>query len=415
MESPKKIKKIYWISRDRERMEVSWGILGCASIARKNVRALQLAKNCRIKAVASRNMEKASKFCTDLHLDLKRVKICCYEDLISDTSVTAVYIPLPTSLHVDWVIKAANSKKHVLIEKPVALMASDLLQMIEACENNGVLLMDGTMFMHHQRTKELVDHLADPLYIGSTQHLKSAFCFNGGANFLETNIRCKADQDRLGCLGDLGHYCIRFSLLATALNTAPVLESTSTPGCYSSLTFQSPISVNATCHKWLGDELGSVPLHCEARVVFASGSTLSFECSFLHPFQQDMNVALKSGNEEIGDSIIKMDDFVIPNNPQSASFHITSYPVSGSLIDLHTRVVTSKSSDEVTRCCQEACMFENFSNLVLQIDACDGKEEWSLQIRNQVVFWRDIILRTQHIQDLCYLSMKNGTQINLEQ
>ena len=36
-----------------------------------------------------------------------------------------------------WVLKAANAKKHVLCEKPVAPNAADALEMIQACRKNG--------------------------------------------------------------------------------------------------------------------------------------------------------------------------------------------------------------------------------------------------------------------------------------
>ena len=40
-------------------------------------------------------------------------------------------------MRMQWVLKAANLKKHVLCEKPVAANASDALEMIRACIKNG--------------------------------------------------------------------------------------------------------------------------------------------------------------------------------------------------------------------------------------------------------------------------------------
>jgi len=45
----------------------------------------------------------------------------------------AVYVPLPTSLHAEWVAKAAAARRHVLLEKPVARNADELLGMLQAC------------------------------------------------------------------------------------------------------------------------------------------------------------------------------------------------------------------------------------------------------------------------------------------
>lgn len=72
----------------------------------------------------------------------------------------AVYIPLPTSLHVRWAVAAANKKKHVLVEKPAALDVAELDLILEACEANGVQFMDGCMWLHHPRTSNM-EHLLD--------------------------------------------------------------------------------------------------------------------------------------------------------------------------------------------------------------------------------------------------------------
>ena len=92
-----------------------WGILGAASIARKNVRAMHLADNATPLAIASRTFEKAAAFAAEHGLDRAHGS---YEALLEDPDVDAVYVPLPTTLHREWTIRAAEAGKHVLCEKP---------------------------------------------------------------------------------------------------------------------------------------------------------------------------------------------------------------------------------------------------------------------------------------------------------
>ena len=41
-----------------------------------------------------------------------------YQALVDDTSIDAVYIPLPNGLHFEWALKSLQAGKHVLLEKP---------------------------------------------------------------------------------------------------------------------------------------------------------------------------------------------------------------------------------------------------------------------------------------------------------
>ncbi|KAF5192302.1 Oxidoreductase, partial [Thalictrum thalictroides] len=137
------------------------GILGCADIARKVSRAIALSPNTTIHAIGSRSIEKAKRYASDNNYPSTAKIYGSYEQVLDDPDVDAVYVPLPTSLHVEWVLLAAQKKKHVLLEKPVALNTSEFDQIIEACESNGVQFMDGTMWMHHPRTEKMREFLDD--------------------------------------------------------------------------------------------------------------------------------------------------------------------------------------------------------------------------------------------------------------
>lgn len=80
-------------------MEVRIGIIGCANIARKNIRAMKLSRNCKLIAIASRSFKRALLFAQENDLDDSVKVYGNYDDLLNDNDVDAIYLPLPTSEH----------------------------------------------------------------------------------------------------------------------------------------------------------------------------------------------------------------------------------------------------------------------------------------------------------------------------
>ncbi|XAR62220.1 D-xylose 1-dehydrogenase (NADP(+)) [Bertholletia excelsa] len=193
---------------------VRFGILGCASIARKVSRAIRLAPNAMLQAIGSRSAEKAARFAAENGFPATAKAYGSYEAVLDDPMVDAVYVPLPTSLHLKWAVLAAEKKKHLLLEKPVALSAAELDKILAACEANGVQYMDATMWMHHPRTPKMKEFLSDPNRFGELKMVHAVFSYNLGPQCLQSDIRVKPDLDALGALGDTGWYCIRAILWA---------------------------------------------------------------------------------------------------------------------------------------------------------------------------------------------------------
>src|SRR5208283_3925851 len=109
-------------------------------------------------------------------------------------------------------IRAAVAGKHVLSEKPVAANAGDVREILAACQRNGVQFMDGVMFMHSRRMDCIRDVLSDSQSIGQIRRIASHFSFGAPPEFFQSNIRLHNELEPLGCLGDLGWYCVRFTL-----------------------------------------------------------------------------------------------------------------------------------------------------------------------------------------------------------
>jgi len=133
-----------------------------------------------------------------------------YEDLLADKNVDAIYCPLPTALHSEWAPKIAAAGKGMLVEKPVALSTLEYKAIAEEFRSRSLPLMDGVMFMHHERMgaiKQIMEAAAGSGGLaGGATRISSGFSFPAGDEFLRSNIRTDPDLDALGALGDLGWY-----------------------------------------------------------------------------------------------------------------------------------------------------------------------------------------------------------------
>ncbi|GKA51816.1 uncharacterized oxidoreductase-like protein, partial [Tanacetum coccineum] len=138
---------------------IRFGILGCANIARKVSRAMLLSL--RHNSAKHPILDKATAFALENHFPESAKVYGSYDAVLDDPDVDAVYVPLPTSLHLQWAVMAAEKKKHILLEKPVVLNIRELDTILEACESNRVQFMDATMWMHHPRTTKMKDILYD--------------------------------------------------------------------------------------------------------------------------------------------------------------------------------------------------------------------------------------------------------------
>lgn len=65
------------------------------------------------------------------------------EELAADSAVEAIYVASPHQFHAAQTRVAAASKKHVLVEKPMALSMAECDDMVEACRSAGVHLIVG--------------------------------------------------------------------------------------------------------------------------------------------------------------------------------------------------------------------------------------------------------------------------------
>ena len=176
-----------------------FGILSTAKIGRELVvPAIQDAENCVVTAIASRNLSKARDMADRFSVPHA---FGSYEEMLASDFIDAVYIPLPTSQHIEWTIKAADAGKHVLCEKPMSLKASEINAVIAARDRNKVLVSEAFMVTYSpvwHKVRSLVQEGA----IGRLRHVQGAFTYY---NRDAANMRNKPELGG-GGLPDIGVY-----------------------------------------------------------------------------------------------------------------------------------------------------------------------------------------------------------------
>ena len=64
-----------------------------------------------------------------------------FEDAVRDPGVDAVYLATPHHLHLGHTLIAAAQRKHILVEKPIAMTVPEAWKMISCARDSGVVLM----------------------------------------------------------------------------------------------------------------------------------------------------------------------------------------------------------------------------------------------------------------------------------
>src|SRR5215203_5784002 len=184
--------------------KVRWGILSTAKIAlAKVIPAMQRSEWCEITAIASRNVAKAQEAAEALGIP-KAYSSC--EELLADSTIEAVYNPLPNHLHVPLTIRAAEAGKHVLCEKPIALNADEASTLIEVRDRTGVRIQEAFMVRTHPQWLE-TRRLIQSGRIGALRSIAGFFSYD---NPDPANIRNQLELGG-GALMDIGCYPITIS------------------------------------------------------------------------------------------------------------------------------------------------------------------------------------------------------------
>eukprot|EP00957_Ditylum_brightwellii_P029141 2202649-Ditylum_brightwellii.AAC.1 len=210
--------------------------------------------------------------------------------------------------------------------------------------------MDGTMFVHHSRTEEFIKSIRNP------NRVRFSFTFNGCDNFFKNNVRVKKDADFMGCIGDLGWYCVRMGLLVfSQMDSAELRKG---------------LIQDVQVVKYQLNEEG-VPLDADCLVYFSGNRVLTFHCSFIHPFTQTCSI-YGTGSEYTA----TLSDAILPYKGDYLSISLTK----NELIQYDEICVSESKVIEVDNTdVQEVCMWKNFSKMVAKVDEESKSQESDIE------------------------------------
>ena len=129
------------------RAKARWGILATGWIADLFVKDLQLTGHI-VTAVGSRSQANADRFAKRFGIPNVHAS---YESLTADPEIDVVYIATPHPMHAANAKMALAAGKHVLIEKPFTLNATEAEEVVALAQANGLVALEAmwTRFLPH--------------------------------------------------------------------------------------------------------------------------------------------------------------------------------------------------------------------------------------------------------------------------
>jgi dTDP-3,4-didehydro-2,6-dideoxy-alpha-D-glucose 3-reductase len=184
---------------------INIGILGCANIAQRSIipTLAMLGEYFNLIGVASRVREKATQIANQYHTQA----FLGYEALLESENLEAVYIPLPNSMHKEWVERSLERGLHVLVEKSLACTVEDAAMLNKLARDNNLVLLENFQFRFHGQLKYITD-LVKSGTIGEMRLVRSSFGFPHFED--KHNIRYNKNLGG-GALLDAGAYPLKLS------------------------------------------------------------------------------------------------------------------------------------------------------------------------------------------------------------
>jgi len=205
--------------------KINWGIIGLGNIAQSFSDGFFDVDNSRLLAVSSRDSRKLEKFKNkfDIH---KNYVFNDYNYILDCKDVDIIYITLPNNFHYEWIVRAIDKNKKVLVEKPAVLNFSDAKKIQKKILEKNLFFTEGYMYRFYPQIKNIIEiikkqEIGIPFSMetsfGSNLLTKKKFIFFNKKKKINPSNRLFNKQLGGGCILDLGCYTTSFSLLIASL------------------------------------------------------------------------------------------------------------------------------------------------------------------------------------------------------
>ncbi len=175
-----------------------FGVVGIKGMGHGQLKTVTTSPVARLGAICDIDLDAAKQRRSEFGVDVPVFER--YEDMLQQAEIDAVALATPHYLHCPMAVAAAESGKHVLTEKPMAINVAECDEMIAACRRNNVVLGVG----HQRRWSAGVRGMRKVLREGTLgrpiRFLWSTAGVRTEAYYASGDWRGRWDQEGGGCL-----------------------------------------------------------------------------------------------------------------------------------------------------------------------------------------------------------------------
>ncbi|MEM9916812.1 MAG: Gfo/Idh/MocA family oxidoreductase [Bacteroidota bacterium] len=229
--------------------------------------ALQLTQHCYLAGIVTGTASKIPAWQKQYNIPDKNVyNYDNFDTIANNPDIDVIYVVLPTSMHSEYSVRAANAGKHVWCEKPMAKTAAECQAIIDACQKNKVKLSIGYR-MHHEPNTQTIMRYAHEKPYGDIQAVMAEAGYRDGRSDHWKQRKAMGG----GALYDMGVYSlngIRYAVGAEPTAVVSAKHSTTRPEIYhevdetTEFVLQFPNGLQALGKTSFGENLNTLRVDC---------------------------------------------------------------------------------------------------------------------------------------------------------